>query len=155
MRVKTPPLRVNKREPAGSLRGRVNTPPAPVNRNHYIPGVDTDWGAMFTRLLGDQSKRGFCERTGTDRGSLNKILRGENPVPFKRINAWADALKLNDEDRLVFMALAAITHIPEDPDGQVDVRSIFREVLDTGLRLRGLTDKQKATLAEALKNIAG
>lgn len=46
-------------------------------------------------------------------GYLSKVLRDEAPVPLQRVEAWADALGLTEEDRERFIIYASITHLPE------------------------------------------
>jgi transcriptional regulator with XRE-family HTH domain len=58
------------------------------------------------------SARAFAALIDVQPAFLNKVMQGDRTVPLKRIEAWADALKLRGNDREQFLEAGFLTHTP-------------------------------------------
>ncbi len=66
-----------------------------------------DSARAFVRAVGGFSS----EDAGVAR--VSKVMAGKLPPPLDRLNAWADALKLEGADLEHFLDLACLAHLPE------------------------------------------
>ncbi len=60
-----------------------------------------------------RARRPGCRLRSVNATFLTKVMAGDRPVPAKRIEEWANALKLAAAERERFLELAWLTHTPE------------------------------------------
>lgn len=59
------------------------------------------------------SQMDLARAVGTSSSVVSQACLGQRPPPLERMDAWADALGLDDQARAVFVATAQLAHAPE------------------------------------------
>lgn len=59
------------------------------------------------------SQMDLARAVGTSSSVVSQACLGQRPPPLERMDAWADALGLDDRARAVFIATAQLAHAPE------------------------------------------
>ncbi|MBA3700560.1 MAG: helix-turn-helix transcriptional regulator [Planctomycetes bacterium] len=59
------------------------------------------------------SQMDLARAVGTSSSVVSQACLGQRPPPLERMDAWADALGLDDRARAVFVATAQLAHAPE------------------------------------------
>jgi len=74
----------------------------------------SEFGTYLEELLADRklTARQFGKKVDVIATFLSKVMMGTRPVPVRRIEDWADALKLSGNERERFLELAWLTHTP-------------------------------------------
>lgn len=115
-----------------------------------------DFRANLRRLIDAkfESRRAFlraAEASNDENGAtgyLSRVLSGHRPPPIERLEAWADALDLVDDERQTFLDLGALENLP------ASIRPRFVELYTSFKRREALFHIQ-ASEAEALKRLVG
>lgn len=95
-----------------------------VRKKALTSGVAQTFGKLLKSLIDKRfpSLRGFIRRAqplANESGAvgyLSKVIAGTKPPPMDRIDAWADALDLQDEARQEFLNLALEDLLARAPD---------------------------------------
>jgi hypothetical protein len=84
---------------------------------------------MLKRLVGARfsSARAFVRAAyppaeeGAGSAYVSQVIKGAKPPPLDRLDTWADALGLNGTDRVTFIDLAALAHLPDSVRGRFEL----------------------------------
>lgn len=99
----------------------------------HSPAVSNDFGSYLDGLLKarDLSGRAFDRIVSTGQGFVNQVIRGEAPPPMDRLDAWAEALVLSDEERAEFFTLAKQAKALAKADIRDEVESLYADVKES------------------------
>jgi len=90
----------------------------------------TSFGSLLRshrRRLG-MSLETFARVVGRSHTDISRIESGQRKPPAALMAAWADALRLTDGQRDLFLAMAGLMHVPEE----------LREIVRSSLRSEGV-----------------
>lgn len=56
----------------------------------------------------------FAKAIGSSSGFMTDVIKGRRTPPLDRLDAWADVLGLDGQERTLFLDLAALAHLPDE-----------------------------------------
>jgi len=73
------------------------------------------FGAVLKRLLDErgQTVSGWARLMGIAQGFASNVLSGRRTPPLEAIDRWAESFRLTGFDRVRFIDLAVVAHLPE------------------------------------------
>lgn len=109
-----------------------------ISRIHDGP-LDSQSMALFGERLALAIPRAklnitkMAERVNTSHSMISQVISGKNTPPLEKMDAWATALGLEDQERTEFIDLAAIAHIDEPARSRIE--SVYLEHVAQGQEL--------------------